>query len=148
MCESSGSDVPGVPEFERVATEVRIRQVTAHSDAFVIASVDAKADDEHDPEGSTIAFERAQVGALLVGARSALDEVEQAVVRHAPDRYGIGGGCGMAIDPERLEARSVARTCVRSAGSSVGRHRPGRAARRRSGAVRVSWSTAKRSGPR
>src|SRR3954451_11319813 len=38
------------------------------------ASESANADDEHDPEGSTIAFERAQVAALLAQARAHLTE--------------------------------------------------------------------------
>jgi DnaK suppressor protein len=44
---------------ERAATEDRIRALSRDVDAIVDASVLVATDDEHDPEGPTIAFERA-----------------------------------------------------------------------------------------
>ena len=79
---------------------------------MVAASLGTNADDEHDPEGATIAFERSQVGALITQARDHLAELDAAEARVADGSYGICEGCGRPIAPERLEARPVARTCV------------------------------------
>jgi RNA polymerase-binding transcription factor DksA len=86
---------------------------------IVAAAVDSNLDDEHDPEGATIAFERAQVDALIVRARHRLAEVDAARARWDSGSYGRCLACGEAIAPARLEARPTARTCITCA--SVGR---------------------------
>ena len=43
----------------------RMRAMTADMEALVAASQDSNADDEHDPEGPTIAYERSQLASLL-----------------------------------------------------------------------------------
>ena len=73
MDEAAVRDVLNV---ERVAALARIRATQADLQAIVGASAVANADDEHDPEGSTIAYERAQVAALLARAQSHLGDVE------------------------------------------------------------------------
>jgi hypothetical protein len=55
---------------ERLATEhtqalQRLADLRHGFDAMVAASRDTNADDEHDPEGATIAFERSQIEALV-----------------------------------------------------------------------------------
>jgi DnaK suppressor protein len=84
-------------------------------DSIVEASTSSNADDEHDPEGATVAFERAQVIALLAQSRSRLDDIDRAVQRCDRGSYGICEGCGEAIPAERLDARPAARTCLRCA---------------------------------
>ncbi|MCW2604006.1 MAG: molecular chaperone DnaK [Pseudonocardiales bacterium] len=74
-------------------------------------------DDEHDPEGSTIAFERAQVSALRQQARQRLAEVDAASARLDAGTYGMCGRCGLEIGAERLAARPGAAYCVRCAGA-------------------------------
>jgi DnaK suppressor protein len=69
-------------------------------------------DDEHDPEGATIAFERQQVAALLEQARRRLADVETALVRREAGNYGVCESCGRPIAAERLAARPAARTCI------------------------------------
>ncbi|MGH3492939.1 MAG: TraR/DksA family transcriptional regulator [Sciscionella sp.] len=69
-------------------------------------------DDEHDPEGATIAFERAQVQALLQRAKSDLREVEEARHRLDHGSYGRCEHCGKPIARLRLLARPAARTCI------------------------------------
>ena len=86
---------------------------------IVAAAVDSNLDDEHDPEGATIAFERAQVDALMAQARHRLAEVDAARARLDGGSYGRCLTCGGAIAPARLEARPTARTCITCA--SVGR---------------------------
>jgi RNA polymerase-binding transcription factor DksA len=97
---------------ERRRTVVRLADLTGDYSGIVEASRDSNADDEHDPEGATIAFERSQVGALVRQAEQHLTEVDAALQRVEDGTYGVCERCGTAIDPARLEARPVARTCV------------------------------------
>jgi DnaK suppressor protein len=96
-------------------------QVSALSDdlrGVIEASRSSNADDEHDPEGSTIAFERSQVGTLVEDARHQLAEVDAARARLADGTYGTCAECGGPIGEGRLEARPTARTCIRCAASA------------------------------
>ena len=76
------------------------------------AASDVATDDEHDPEGTTIAFERAQVSALLDRARRCIAELDEALERLDAGRYGVCVDCGGPIAPDRLVARPSARTCI------------------------------------
>jgi RNA polymerase-binding protein DksA len=76
------------------------------------ASESSNADDEHDPEGSTIAFERAQLAAVLDHARDRLAQIDLALERLDAGEYGVCERCGAAIGSERLEARPSATTCI------------------------------------
>ena len=103
-------------EAEREQTLRRLASLTDDYAEVVAASRDTNADDEHDPEGATIAFERSQVGALVVQARRHLREIDAAVARVEAGTYGTCEGCGAPIGEGRLEARPVARSCIRCAG--------------------------------
>ncbi|TCJ00027.1 TraR/DksA C4-type zinc finger protein [Aeromicrobium sp. IC_218] len=83
--------------------------------AIVSASEGSNADDEHDPEGATIAFERAQVEALADQARRRADEARAALARLDAGTYGTCERCGEPIPPERLAARPTASLCLRCA---------------------------------
>ena len=76
------------------------------------ASLNSNADDEHDPEGATIAFERAQVETLVRQLQQHLADIDAAERRLDDGGYGICERCGKAIPEARLEARPTARTCV------------------------------------
>jgi DnaK suppressor protein len=106
------SDVRDVLLQERERTSARLAALTGDHAGIVEASRDSNADDEHDPEGATIAFERSQVGALVSAAREHLDEVAAARGRLADGTYGVCERCRGTIDPARLAARPTARTCV------------------------------------
>ena len=93
----------------------RITRMDDDMAALVAASADSNADDEHDPEGQTIAFERSQLAALTDRTRERLAELDLATARLAAGTYGTCGVCGEPIDPARLEARPTATTCVRHA---------------------------------
>jgi DnaK suppressor protein len=99
-------------EEERTAALAQIDTLTREFDGVVEASRTSNADDEHDPEGATIAFERQQVVALLDQARRRLADVESALARREAGGYGICETCGRPIAPERLAARPAARTCI------------------------------------
>jgi DnaK suppressor protein len=109
-----GEDPPALDALdrERVAVLAQIAARTGEFDEVVAASRSSNADDEHDPEGATIAFERQQVAALLAAARQRLADVDAALVRRAEGGYGVCESCGRPIAPERLAARPAARTCI------------------------------------
>ena len=97
---------------ERRRTTERLARLDADHTGFVEASLHSNADDEHDPEGATIAFERSQVEALARRLQQHLRELEAAEQRLADGSYGRCERCGVAIPAARLEARPAARTCV------------------------------------
>jgi len=99
-------------EDERRRTEARLTALTADYDGVIAASRDTNADDEHDPEGATIAFERSQVRALVAQARTHLAEVDAARARLDAGTYGACERCGKGIARERLQARPTARLCI------------------------------------
>lgn len=99
-------------EAERERVAARLAALDRDHAEVVAASRDTNADDEHDPEGATIAFERAQVEALARDARRRLAEVDAALARLGDGSYGVCERCGRPIDPARLEVRPSARTCV------------------------------------
>jgi RNA polymerase-binding protein DksA len=82
----------------------------------VAAASDVATDDEHDPEGATIAYERARVAALVEQADAHLGEIRAALERLAAGRYGTCERCGQPIGADRLDARPVARACIDCAG--------------------------------
>ena len=97
---------------EQQAALTLLATLTRDFTGIVDASADSNADDEHDPEGSTIAFERSQVGALIEQAERRIAEIEAARARLDAGTYGRCEVCGEPIPDQRLEARPVARTCV------------------------------------
>jgi RNA polymerase-binding transcription factor DksA len=100
---------------ERQSTEARIAAMTTDFDEIVQGSEGSNSDDEHDPEGSTVAFERAQVAALLLEARAYLEDVDRALARLDAGSYWNCEGCGGPIAPERLAARPATRLCINCA---------------------------------
>jgi RNA polymerase-binding transcription factor DksA len=96
----------------RAAAQAQVEALTRQFDEIVAASQASNADDEHDPEGATIAFERQQVAALLEQARRRLADVDAAVTAVEAGTYGRCESCGSPIAPERLAVRPTARTCI------------------------------------
>jgi DnaK suppressor protein len=105
-------------EAERQQALRRLAALTGDFDEVVAASRDTNADDEHDPEGATIAFERSQVAALVQQVQHQLTEVEAAIERLAAGTYGVCEQCGQPITTARLEARPTARTCIACASAA------------------------------
>jgi DnaK suppressor protein len=95
-----------------------LRRVAALEREFAQLAEAASAggtDDEHDPEGATLAFERQHAAALLALAREQLVAVDAALERVRDGRYGRCDRCGQPIGDDRLAARPAAITCVRCA---------------------------------
>lgn len=103
---------------ERSSARAQITALSADLRAMMAASESTNADDEHDPEGATIAFERAQLVAVLQQAESRLADVDRGLALLADNSYGICEICGQPIGAERLLARPAARTCILCARSS------------------------------
>jgi DnaK suppressor protein len=99
-------------EAQRQHALRRLADLTGDFNEVVAASRDANADDEHDPEGATIAFERSQVAALVLQVQHQLTEIEAAIERLAAGTYGVCEQCGQPIAAARLGARPTARTCI------------------------------------
>jgi DnaK suppressor protein len=95
----------------RVVTE-RIVSLQAELTAIIEGSRFTTDDDEHDPEGSTIAFERAGIASLLRDAKAELRELDEAQVRVENGTYGICESCGNPIAEPRLDAVPAARYCI------------------------------------
>lgn len=106
------SALRGRLEEERRRTTARLAALRGDYRGFVDASRDTNADDEHDPEGATIAFEREQVAALVRQTEQHLAEVEVALARVEDGTYGRCVVCGRPIPEERLEVRPTASACV------------------------------------
>lgn len=97
---------------ERARVVRRLDGLAADFEETVAASRDSNADDEHDPEGHTIAFERSQVTSLSRRLEQHLAEVDAALARLAVGTYGVCTGCGEPIDLARLQARPAAGECI------------------------------------
>jgi DnaK suppressor protein len=93
-------------------TETEAEALEADLASVFEASRSSNADDEHDPEGATIAFERAQLTATLAATKQRAAELRAALARHDQGAYGVCERCGKPIPAARLEIRPDARTCV------------------------------------
>ena len=96
----------------RARAEDAIASLSGELAQMMAASESSNADDEHDPEGATIAFERAQITALLSQARVRLIAIDRALVDVGSGAYGRCVHCGDRIGSERLAARPAAQTCI------------------------------------
>jgi len=90
----------------------RLASLEREFGGIVEAARGAGTDDEHDPEGATLAFERQHVVALAQATREHLADIDAALARLADGSYGICRACGQPIGAERLAARPAARTCI------------------------------------
>ncbi len=97
---------------DRDATTQRLAGLTREFDDLVESTSHANTDDEHDPEGATIAFERQHLAAMISQARERLAEMDAALARLDDGSYGRCERCGRPIGDGRLAARPAATTCV------------------------------------
>ncbi|MFC4592252.1 TraR/DksA family transcriptional regulator [Sphaerisporangium corydalis] len=97
---------------DRELTMARITALTRDWDDMVESSSLVATDDEHDPEGSSTAFERAHVQSLLDQARTHLTDLDRALDRLHAGTYGVCEGCGHPIPLDRLKARPATTTCI------------------------------------
>lgn len=103
---------------ERADVAARLRDLGVSFDDIVDAARDSNLDDEHDPEGTTIAAERSLVISLARSSERHLAEVDAALERLAAGTYGRCVRCGGPIAADRLDARPSTPVCIGCAGSS------------------------------
>ena len=101
---------------ERERTEARLAALQKDFDA-IVSSAGGAADDEHDPEGSSTAFDRQHVASLIAAARDHLAEIARAAARIEDGSYGTCQRCGRQISAERLAARPATAACINCASS-------------------------------
>ncbi len=100
---------------DRERTLARLASLRSDHARVVAASEGSNDDDEHDPEGQTIAFERSQLATLVRQAERHLAEIDAALHRVAGGSFGRCEACGRPIGEGRLGARPTARLCIRCA---------------------------------
>ena len=100
-------------EEERVRKLALLPSLQRDITSVNAARQDSNVDDEHDPEGATIAFELSQASALLEQSRAGLAHIDEALARIHAGRYGICEVCGQEISEGRLEARPWTPYCIR-----------------------------------
>jgi RNA polymerase-binding transcription factor DksA len=105
-------DVRDRLERSRAALREQAGALQVQLDGIIEGAELVATDDEHDPEGHTIAFERQQVAALLRDARTKLAALDEALDRVAAGTYGHCADCGVAIGEERLEAVPGTEHCI------------------------------------
>src|SRR5579883_2955583 len=103
---------------EGARTQAQVATLERDLAGMIESTWQSSTDDEHDPDGATIAFERAQVIALLAQARRRLAEVHRALERIGAGVYGRCERCGRAIGSDRLAALPFATACVRCAATT------------------------------
>ena len=102
-----------VAELRRA--EQQIASLARQFDDIVAAAEMSNTDDEHDPEGTTIAFERAQVSALHGQAVRDAAALRRTLADVDDDEFGACERCGCPIGVERLVALPATRRCVECA---------------------------------
>ena len=101
---------------DRASTRALIDQLAGDLDTFQGSRRDSPADDEHDPEGPTLAFEHSQSSAILGQTRVHLAQIDDAIVRLDAGSFGVCVTCGKDIPAARLDARPYSTQCVTCAG--------------------------------
>lgn len=112
---STDDDVRSALVEARARTEGQLAALSRDFDAFVEGAELVNTDDEHDPEGATIAFERAQVIALRDDAQRRLAAIDRSLARLDDGTYWRCANCGEPIGQERLDALPSVDLCVRCA---------------------------------
>ncbi|WP_327090033.1 TraR/DksA C4-type zinc finger protein [Nonomuraea sp. NBC_01738] len=115
---TTGGPSPEDQETIRALLDADRRETTARVEILrrdwdeIVESAGQSPDDEHDPEGSSTAFERAHVQSLRDQALAHLADLDRALDRLADGSYGRCASCGRPIAPERLTVRPATTTCV------------------------------------
>ena len=110
---------------ERRRLQSLVDSLTANFDDLTEAADASPPDDEHDPEGHTIAYERSQLSARRTDYLRTIDELAAAELRLGDAGAGLCAQCEEPIPHERRVAVPTTTRCVRcaSVGSSYSRVR-------------------------
>lgn len=97
---------------ELAAVTDDIDSSTASLASFLDSRRGVEVDDEHDPDGSTLAMQYGETAALLDNSRHHLDQVVAALNKIGGAGYGSCELCAKPIPLARLKARPAATHCV------------------------------------
>ena len=100
---------------DRKSVTMDIESTKSSMASFFDSRRDVEVDDEHDPEGGTLAQQFAMSSALLENSRHHLDQINAALAKMSDGRYGSCESCGVDISLQRLEVRPLAEHCIRCA---------------------------------
>ncbi|HUN37862.1 MAG TPA: Na+/H+ antiporter [Trebonia sp.] len=106
---------------ERARAQERATALDRELAGISEAAAQPGTDDEHDPEGATLAFERQHTAALLTSAHEQIAQITAAIERLDLGTYGRCVRCGQSVGEERLAARPAAATCLRCARLPTGK---------------------------
>src|SRR4051794_8306644 len=110
-------DGSGHVQQARARAEILVDDLRHELEAIIATQESDPPDDEHDVEGSSIAFERARVKALLILAESRLAALDALEDHASTGSTGTCQRCDEPIGEERLEAVLGTHLCVRCAAS-------------------------------
>ena len=97
---------------EQRAELIKQRAHTEESLVEVRIARDGETDDEHDPEGPTIASEWSRLTGLQTESEKQLRVLDKALSRIDDGSYGLCARCGKPIARARLDARPAAELCI------------------------------------
>jgi DnaK suppressor protein len=97
---------------DRARAEARLVALTRDVDRIVADAVLTPPDDEHDPDGATVGFERAQLSHLRDATAAHLVALDLAEARVVAGTATTCESCGGPLPVERLVARPVTRWCI------------------------------------
>ncbi len=112
------TDFEGLLLARRAGVAARVEASAGELAGIRSARAESNADDEHDPEGSTLADDWSRLTGLRVDAAAQLSAIDAALARLAAGDYGHCAVCGRDIPRDRLRARPEATTCVGCAGGT------------------------------
>ena len=96
----------------RDATDADAAALTSSLDNVRSARADGTADDEHDPEGSTLTSDWSTLSGLSATVAARAGEIQRAIERLDAGLYGRCTACGSPIAPARLAALPAAQHCI------------------------------------
>lgn len=99
-------------ELQRTATLEAIAELGSSLVELRAARSDGTADDEHDPDGSTLSGEWSRVSGLDADFTASLAAIDRALGRIDDHGYGRCLGCDGPIAGARLDARPAAELCI------------------------------------
>jgi len=99
-------------EHQRAAAAGAIAGLGASLADLRAARGDGTADDEHDPDGSTLSGEWSRVSGLEEDFVSSREAIDRALARIDDGGYGTCLRCDRPIGAPRLEARPAAEHCI------------------------------------
>ena len=111
------ADVRAELARDRARTRRRAADLRRQVDRLIEDATLTPPDDEHDPDGATVGFERAQLLHLLADAERHLDALDASEARLADGDGGRCVACGGPIGAARRVARPVTDRCVGCAGA-------------------------------